>query len=95
MDKSVWEEKIGEDANKEGVGQHNRCKGRVRTEEEEGVSAVEGRKRRSKRICKRTAKKEIYLAIKVTANGASVLCGEKRWKEVDGARLQISEQVDG
>ena len=27
-------------------------------------------------------------------NGTSVLCGEERWKEVDGARLQVFEWVD-
>ena len=91
MDKSVWKETIREDANEESVGPHDRYEGRVCTKEGENVSIVEGEKRRGKRIHKRAAKKEIHSAIEITVNCASILCGEERWKEGDGARLQVSE----
>ena len=51
MDKSVWEEVVREDADKEGVGPHNRCEGRVCAKEEEEVSIVKGEKERGKRFC--------------------------------------------
>ena len=38
--------------------------------------------------------KEIHSAIEVTTNGASILCGKERWKEADGARLQVSKRMD-
>jgi len=51
MDKSVWEEAIREDANKEGVRLCNRCEGRVCAKEEESVPVVKGEKGRDKRVC--------------------------------------------
>ena len=78
MDKSIWEKTIGENANEETVGPHDRCKGGVCLKEGKGVSAVERRKRRGKGICKGAVMKRIHSAIKVTANGASILCGEER-----------------
>jgi len=87
MDKSVWEEAIREDADKEGMGPHDRCEGRICTEEGKGVSAVKRGKGRGKRICKRIVKKRIHSAVKITANGASVLCREERWKKTDGTGL--------
>ena len=56
-----------------------------------GIPTVERRERGGKRICKRTVAKGIYLAIKVTTNGTSILCEEERWEETDGAELRISE----
>ena len=94
MDKSVWEETIGKDADKEDVGPHDRCEGRVCTEEWEGVSVVKGGKRRGKRIYKRTVKKRIHSAIEITINGASSLCREERQKEKNGTGLQVLKQVD-
>ena len=91
MDKSVWKEAIRENANKKGMGPHDRCEERICTEEEEGVSAVKRGKERGKRICKRIVEKGIYSAVKITTNSTSVLCREERWKEMDGAGLQVFE----
>ena len=49
--KSVWEETIGEDVNKKGVGSHDRCEERVCTKEGEGVFVVKEGKERGKRVC--------------------------------------------
>ena len=78
MDKSVWKETIGENANKKDVGPHDRCEGRVHTEKGEGISIVEGRKRRGKKICEKAAKKGIYSTVKVTTNGTSVVVATTR-----------------
>ena len=89
MDKGIWEEAIGENANKEGVGSCNRCKGRVCSEEGEGVSTIKRREEGGEDVYRRTVKKRIYLTIKVTTDGASVLCKEKRWKKENGPGLSI------
>jgi len=43
------------------------------------------------RVCKGAVEKRLHSAVKVTANGAGVLCGEEGWKEEDGSRLLIFE----
>jgi len=50
MNKSVWKEAIGEDANKKGIGPCNRCEGRVCAEEREDVSIVKRGKGGGKRV---------------------------------------------
>jgi len=87
MNKGIWEEAIREDANEEGVGPRNRYKRRVHIKERKGIPIVERRERGGKRICERAVAKGVYTAVKVTANSASILCGEKGWKEADGVRL--------
>jgi len=87
MDKGVWKEAIREDADEEGVGLRDRYERRVHTKERKGIPVIKRKERGGKRICERAVVKEIYTAVKVTANSASVLCREKEWKEVDGARL--------
>ena len=84
MNKGVWKEIVREDADKKGMGPYNRYEGRVCTKKGKGVSVVKRGKRGGKRVCKRTVKERIYSAIKVTTNGASILCGEERWEEMDG-----------
>ena len=58
------------------------------------IPTVKRRERGGKRICKGAVKKRIHLAIKVTSNGASILCGEERWEKENGTRLQVSQQVN-
>jgi len=69
----------------------NRCKRRVHTKEMKDIPIVERRERGSKRICEETVTEGVYSTIEVTTNHTSILCGEERWKEADGAGLQISE----
>ena len=40
------------------------------------------------------AEKVIYSAIKVITNSISILCWKEGWKEMDGAELQVFEQVN-
>jgi len=91
MNKGVWEEIVRKDANEESVGPCDRGEGGVCTMKRKGIPTVERRERGGKRICERTVVKGIYPAVKVTTNGAGILCGEERWEETDGAGLQISE----
>jgi len=91
MDKGVREEAIRKDANKEVVGSCDRDERRVCTTKRKGIPTVERGERGGKGICERTIEERIYLAIKVTTNGTGILCGEKRRKETDGARLQVSQ----
>ena len=77
MDKSVWEKVVREDANEEVMGPHNRCEGRVHTEEGEGVPIVRRRKRGDQRICEGAVEEGLYPAVKVSTNGASIFCRKK------------------
>ena len=69
------------------MGPRNRHERRVHTKEKKDIPVIERREREGKRICERAVVKGVYTAVKVTTNGAGILCGEKRWKEADGARL--------
>ena len=77
MDKGVLEEAVRKNANKEGVGPCNSCKGGVCTTKRKDIPAVERRKRGDKRICEGAVVKRVYLAVKVTTNGTGILCGKK------------------
>jgi len=50
VDKGVWEEAVGKNADKESVGPCDRCKEEICSEEGKGVPIVERRKRGSKRV---------------------------------------------
>ena len=91
MDKSVWEEAIGEDADEEGIGSHDRCKEGICAEKEEGISIVERGKGRSKGVHPGAVKEEVHSAIQVISNGAGILCGEEEWKKENSARLQAPQ----
>ena len=65
----------------------NRGKEGICAEKGEGVSIVKGRKRGGERVYLRTTEEGVYLTVKVTPDGAGILCGEKRWKEKDSPRL--------
>ena len=72
------------------MGSCNRCEGGVCTKEGKGISIVERRERESERVCKRVAEERIHPAVKITTNGASILCRKEGWKEKDGAGLPVS-----
>ena len=91
MDKGVQEEAIRKDANKEVVGSCDRDKGRVCTTKRKGIPTVKRGKKGGKGICERVIGERIYPAVEVTTNGAGILCGEERWEETNGARLQVSQ----
>ena len=91
MDKSVWEEAVGENAYEEIVRSRDRGKKEVCAKKGEGVSVVKERKRRGEGICEGTVVEGLHSAVEVTADGTSVLCREEGWEEEDGVRLQISQ----
>ena len=76
------------------MGSCDRCERRVYAKKGKGLPTVKGRKRGGKRIHSGAVKEGIYLAVQVTTNGASILCRKEGWKEIDGAGLQVFEQVD-
>jgi len=55
------------------------------------IPTVKRGERGGKRICERTIEERIYLAVEVTTNSTGILYGEERRKEIDGARLQVSQ----
>jgi len=91
VDKGVWKEAVRKNANKKIMRSCNRCEGRVCTMKRKDISTVERGERGGKRICEGAVEEEIHLAIEVTTNSTSILCGEERWEETNGTGLQISE----
>ena len=91
MDKSIQKKTIREDADEEGMRSCDRDEGRICAEKRESVPVVKGRKEGGEGVHKRTVEKGLYLTIKVTTDGAGILCGKEGWKKVDGTRLPISE----
>jgi len=59
----------------------NRGKEGICAEKGKGVSIVKGRKRGGERVYLRTTEKGVYLTVKVTPDGASILCGKKDGKK--------------
>jgi len=72
------------------VGSCDRGEGGICAKEGEGVPLIEGRERGSMRVCKGTIEEGLHLAVKITTNGASVLCRKEGWEKEDGARLLLS-----
>jgi len=73
------------------MGPCNRNERRICTKEGKGISVVEGGKRRGERVYQRAVAERIYLTIKITTDGASILRRKKRWEEADGTRLLVFE----
>jgi len=63
VDKDVWKEAVGKNADKKNMGSCNRCEGGVRTMKREGIPFVKREKGGSERICEGTAEEGIHLAI--------------------------------
>jgi len=60
------------------MGPCNRVEGRIYIEEEKSLPVVKGRKGGSEGIYLRTAEEGIYLTIKITSDGTSILHRKKR-----------------
>jgi len=91
MDQSLWQETVRTDAYKEGMGSYNRNKKGICSKKEESVPVVERGKRGGQDVHKKTTKKEIHLAVKVTTNSICILCRKEGWKETDGTELPVFE----
>ena len=87
MDQGIQERTIRENADEEGVGSCDRCERRVYAKKGKGLPTVERRKRGDKRIYLGTVKEGVHLAVKVTTNGAGVLCMKEGQKETDSTGL--------
>jgi len=73
------------------MGSCDRDEGRICAKKKESVPVVKGRKRRGERVHKGIVEEGLYPTVKVTTDGAGILCGKEGWKKVDGTRLPISE----
>jgi len=61
IEKSIWKERVREDASAKGLEPCNRIEGRLCATEREGVLIVKGEEKESTSICGRSVEKEIYL----------------------------------
>ena len=74
MDKSLWKEKIRENANKKDVGPCDRSEERICTKKREGVPIAKRGKRGGEGVYKETAEERIHTTIKVTTDDTGILC---------------------
>jgi len=63
VEKSIWKERVGEDASMKNLGSCHRIKERVYTKEREGILIIKRRKRGSTDICERPVEERIYLTL--------------------------------
>ena len=91
MSHNIREEAVRENAYKKIVGPCDRREGGVYAMKREGIPFVERRKRGGQRVYEGTVKEGVHLAVKITTNGAGVLCRKEGWEEEDGPGLPISE----
>ena len=63
MDKGVWKEAVGKNANKKNMGSYDRCEGGVHTMKREGIPFVKRGKRGSERIHEGTTEEGIHPAV--------------------------------
>ena len=94
VEKSIWKERVGEDASMENLGSCHRIKGGVYTKEREGILIIERRKRGGTDIFGRPVEERIYLTLQITSNVIGTLCGEKGWYTEDGTRLLAHKPVN-
>jgi len=94
IEKSIWEERVGENASAKGLGLCNRVKGGVCTKKGEDVFIVEGKEREGTGICRGPTKKGVYLTFQVTPNFASTFRSQKGWKMKNGTGLSTHKPVD-
>ena len=63
MEKSIWKEKVGEDAGVKNLGLCHRTKEGVYTKKGEGILTIKRRKRGGTDICGRPAEKRVHLTL--------------------------------
>jgi len=90
MDKGVQKEVVRKDVHKKIMGSCNRGEGRVYAKKRKSIPFVKRRERGGQRIHEGVIEEGVYPAIKVTTNGAGILCREEKWEEEDGTGLSVS-----
>jgi len=94
IEKSIWKERVREDASVKGLGSYNRVKRGVYTKKGKGVFIVEGREKGDTGICGGPTKKRVYPTFQVTPNFTSTFCSKKGWKMKNDTGLLTHKPVD-
>ena len=76
------------------MGSCHRSQRRLCSKKGKDTSIVKNREREDTKVCKKLVEKEVYLTIEITIDITSILCAKEGWKEENGARLSIFEQLD-
>ena len=91
VDKSVWQETIGEKAHTKNLGPCHQHEGRICANKEEGIPAVKERKRGGAEVYTGATEERIYLILQVISNGASVLCRKEEWEKENSIGLSVPQ----
>ena len=94
MGEGIWIKEIGKNTSTKNLGPFHRVEGRIYTKKGKGILTVQREKGGGTSICRRLAKKRIYLTFQVTPNVTSTLCSKEEWYIEDGAGLSTHKSVD-
>ena len=94
MGEGIWKKEVGKDASTKNLGPCHRVKGRIYTKKGKGILTVQGGKGEDIGICRRPAKKRIYLPFQVTLNITSTLHSKEGWHTENGTGLLTYKSVD-
>ena len=76
------------------MGLYYKSQKRFCAKEEKNISIVKNREGRDTRVCEESAKKKVYLTIKITTDITSVLYTKEGQKKENSTGLQIYEQLN-
>ena len=94
MEKSIQKKGVKENTSMKDLGLYYRIERGVCTGKEKGILLVEGEKRGSTGICRRSVEKRIHLTFQVIPNITSTLCGKKGWHMENSIRLSVHKPMD-
>ena len=94
MGKGIQEKEVGKNASMKNLGLCHRVEERIYTKKGEGILTVQGGKGGGASVCRRPAKKRIYLPFQVTLNITSTLHSKEGWHMENSTGLSTHKSVD-
>jgi len=92
--KGIWKKEVGKNTSTKNLGPCHRVEGKIYTKKGKGILTVQRGKGGDASVCRRPAKKRIYLTFQVTPNVTSILCSKEGWYIEDGVGLLTHKSVD-
>ena len=94
VEEGIWKKKVGKNASTENLEPCHRIEGRIYTKKGKGILTVQRGKGGGASVCRRPAKKRIYLPFQVTLNITSTLHSKEGWHMENGTGLSTHKSVD-
>jgi len=94
VEEGIWKKKVGKNASTENLEPCHRIEGRIYTKKGKGILTVQRGKGGGASVCRRPAKKRIYLPFQVTLNITSTLHSKEGWHMENSTGLSTHKSVD-